>query len=190
MAIENAMDVGVVSRHSGHAVKIGAVQIQPLQRSFTMANMRYSESGLRLTKRFEGLELSAYQDQGGVWTVGYGHTGPNVHGGLTITEEQAEQLLESDVAASVTCVNRAVTAAVEQHHFDALVDFAFNLGAASLLTSTLLRHVNAGQFAEAAQQFLMWDHCKGVVVPGLLRRRQAEMEMFLQSVVELEAVGA
>jgi lysozyme len=83
-----------------------------------------------------------------------------------------------------------VTAAVEQHHFDALVDFAFNLGAASLLTSTLLRHVNAGQFAEAAQQFLMWDHCKGVVVPGLLRRRQAEMEMFLQSVVELEAVGA
>jgi lysozyme len=155
-----------------------------------MANFSYSAAGLGLTKRFEGLELSAYQDQGGVWTIGYGHTGPNVHGGLTITEEQAEQLLESDIAAAVTCVNRAVKAPIEQHHFDALVDFVFNLGPTSLLTSTLLRHVNAGRFAEAAQQFLLWDHCKGVVVPGLLRRRHAEMEMFLQSVVDLEAVEA
>jgi lysozyme len=155
-----------------------------------MANMRYSEAGLRLTKRFEGLELSAYQDQGGVWTIGYGHTGPNVHGGLTITEEQAEQLLESDLAAAVACVNRAVKVELEQNQFDALVDFVFNLGAASLLTSTMLRHLNAGRMADAAQQFPLWDHCKGVVVPGLLRRRQAEMEMFLQQVVELEAVEA
>ena len=155
-----------------------------------MANMRYSEAGLRLTKQFEGLELSAYQDQGGVWTIGYGHTGPNVRNGLTITEDQAEQLLESDIAGSVACVNRAVTTSIEQHRFDALVDFVFNLGAASLLTSTLLRHINAGQLEEAAAQFLLWDHCKGVVVPGLLNRRRAEMEMFLQPLVQLEAVGA
>jgi len=154
-----------------------------------MASFSYSETGLALTRQFEGLKLSGYQDQGGVWTIGFGHTGPNVHGELTITEEQAEQLLDSDVAASVMCVNRAATTEINQNQFDALVDFVFNLGAASLLTSTLLRDVNAGRFQDAAQQFLLWDHCKGVVVPGLLKRRQAEMEMFLQPVAERSAVG-
>lgn len=143
-----------------------------------MAEFTYSDTGLSLTKQFEGLSLTSYQDQVGVWTIGYGHTGPNVHGGMTITEEQAELLLESDVAAAVTGVNRAVTAQIEQNHFDALVDFAFNLGCASLLTSTLLRLINTPDLTAAAPQFLLWDHAGGVVVPGLLRRRQAEMDLF------------
>lgn len=143
-----------------------------------MAKFTYSDAGLNLTKQFEGLSLTSYQDQVGVWTIGYGHTGPNVHGGMTITEAQAELLLESDVAAAVTGVNRAVTAQIQQNHFDALVDFAFNLGCASLLSSTLLRLINAGDLAAAAPQFLLWDHAGGVVVPGLLRRRQAEMDLF------------
>jgi lysozyme len=148
-----------------------------------MANFQYSGKGFELTKQFEGLRLSAYQDQGGVWTIGYGHTGPNVYGGLTITEDQADQLLASDIAGAVTAVNNAVTAEISQEQFDALVDFVFNLGAASLLTSTLLRDVNSGDFADAAPEFLKWDHCKGVVIPGLLRRRQAEMELFQQAPV-------
>ncbi|HUZ96729.1 MAG TPA: lysozyme, partial [Edaphobacter sp.] len=65
-----------------------------------------------------------------------------------------------------------------QHHFDALVDFVFNLGCARLLGSTLLRHVNAGEFDLAAPQFLLWDHAGGIVVQGLLKRRQAEMALF------------
>ncbi len=148
-----------------------------------MNSFTYSDQGLALTKEFEGLQLKAYQDQGGVWTIGYGHTGPNVHGGLVLTSDQADQLLESDVAASVTAVNRAVTVELEQYQFDALVDFVFNLGATSLLTSTLLKRVNAGDFNNAAPQFLLWDHCKGQVIPGLLRRRQAEMSMFQQAAV-------
>jgi len=143
-----------------------------------MANFSYSNAGLALTKSFEGLELTAYQDQVGVWTIGYGHTGSGVHGGLVITQEQADQLLESDVAGSVACVNRAVTSDISQNQFDALVDFTFNLGCSTLLSSTLLRFVNAGDFAEAAPQFLRWDHAGGVVVPGLLRRRQQEMTLF------------
>ncbi len=143
-----------------------------------MSNLKYSDSGLNLTKQFEGLSLTSYQDQVGVWTIGYGHTGRSIHGGMTITEEQAGVLLESDVAAAVTGVNRMVTSEIEQHHFDALVDFAFNLGVSALLHSTLLRLVNAGDFTTAAPQFLLWDHAGGVVVPGLLRRRQAEMELF------------
>jgi lysozyme len=143
-----------------------------------MANLTYSDSGLELTKEFEGLNLNSYQDQVGVWTIGYGHTGPSVHGGLTITQDQADQLLLSDIAASVICVNRAVTAEINQNQFDALVDFVFNLGCAALLSSTLLRDLNAGDFEAVAPQFLLWDHAGGVVIPGLLRRRQAESNLF------------
>jgi lysozyme len=143
-----------------------------------MTNFKYGEAGLALTKGFEGLRLEAYADQGGVWTVGYGHTGPGVYAGLAITEDQAETLLISDIAGAVACVNRLVTAKVNQNQFDALVDFTFNLGCASLAQSTLLRTVNAGDFQGAGAQFLRWDHIRGVVVMGLARRRQAEVVLF------------
>jgi lysozyme len=147
-----------------------------------MANFTYSENGLALTKRSEGLELKAYADSGGVWTIGYGHTGPDVHAGLTITQAEADQLLESDVAGAVTAVNRLVTSAINQNQFDALVDFTFNLGAVTLAHSTLLRDVNAGKFGAAGPQFLLWDHVKGTVVPGLLTRREAEEKLFNEPV--------
>ena len=143
-----------------------------------MANYCYSDAGFALTQKFEGLRLVAYQDQVGVWTIGYGHTGLEVHGGLTINQDQADLLLHSDIAGAVACVNRAVTASISQCQFDALVDFVFNLGCARLLGSTLLRHVNAGEFDLAAPQFLLWDHAGGMVVPGLLVRRQAEAGLF------------
>ena len=143
-----------------------------------MSNFSYSDAGFALTKKFEGLRLVAYQDQVGVWTVGYGHTGPEVHEGLTISPQQADQLLRSDISSAVACVNRAVTAEISQYQFDALVDFVFNLGCGRLLSSTLLRHINAGEFDQAAPQFLLWDRAGGVVVSGLLLRRQAEMALF------------
>ena len=147
-------------------------------RDIDMSDYVYSNTGLTLTKHFEGCELSAYADQGGVWTIGYGHTGPGVYAGLTITQEQAETFLLSDLAGAVSCVNSLVTSEIAQYQFDALVDFTFNLGCASLANSTLLRYVNASDFADAADQFLRWDHVRGVVVPGLLRRRQAEVQLF------------
>lgn len=143
-----------------------------------MANLTYSERGQALTRQFEGLRLEAYQDQRGIWTIGYGHTGPSVHEGMRITEAEAEMLLTSDVARAVAGVNRMVTAQVTQHQFDALVDFAFNLGCATLMHSTLLRLVNSGEPAAAASEFPRWDHAGSRPIPGLLRRRQAEMELF------------
>ena len=143
-----------------------------------MLSFSYSVAGVAMTKQLEGLQLTAYQDQAGRWTIGYGHAGPDVHAGLTITQAQAEQLLERDLAAAVACVNRAVTSGINQNQFDALVDFVFNLGCGSLLSSTLLRQVNAGDFTAAAQQFLLWDHAGGLVVPGLLERRRAELQLF------------
>ncbi len=143
-----------------------------------MPNFIYSDNGMNLTKQFEGLRLSAYADQVGVWTIGYGHTGQGVHAGLTITQDQAEAFLASDVAGAVAGVNRLVASAINQNQFDALVDFVFNLGCASLASSTLLRFVNSGDFADATGQFQRWDHAGGVVVPGLLQRRQAEANLF------------
>jgi lysozyme len=143
-----------------------------------MANYKYSSAGLDLTEQFEGCRLTAYQDQVGVWTIGYGHTGADVKQGLTITQDQASILLASDLAWAVTCVNKSVTAAISQNQFDALVDFVFNLGCANFCQSTLLRKVNGGQFADAAKEFMRWNRAGGKVVAGLTRRRQAEADLF------------
>jgi lysozyme len=141
-------------------------------------NLTYSKDGLAITEQFEGCRLVAYQDQVGVWTIGYGHTGSGVASGLTITQDQAIDLLTSDVAASAAYVNAAVTVELQQNEFDALVDFVFNLGRGAFAGSTLLKNLNAGQFDAAATQFDLWDHAGGQVVAGLLRRRQAEQAMF------------
>jgi lysozyme len=143
-----------------------------------MQTFTYSERGLALTKSFEGLSLRAYPDCAGRWTIGYGHTGPDVGEGQAISEFEAEAMLRADLGDAVACVNRAVRVPIAQHQFDALVDFCFNAGRGNFLQSTLLAKVNRGDFAAAAFQFGLWVHAAGEVVPGLVRRRKAEAEMF------------
>ncbi|HEY0163577.1 MAG TPA: lysozyme [Edaphobacter sp.] len=143
-----------------------------------MANFKYSTNGLNLTKQAEGVRLTAYQDSVGVWTIGYGHTGSDVKKGLTITEDQATTLLEADVAWAVTCVNKSVSAAINQNQFDALVDFVFNLGCANFGQSTLLRLLNEDQFEGASEEFPKWNKAKKKVLPGLTKRRAAEQALF------------
>lgn len=141
-------------------------------------NLTYSANGLSLTEQFEGFRLTAYQDQVGVWTIGYGHTGPDVTPLRTITMAQAQALLAQDVRSAASCVNTVVTVKLTQQEFDALVDFVFNLGAGAFKGSTMLRWLNAGDFKGAATQFDLWDRAGGAVVAGLLRRRQAEAALF------------
>ena len=141
-------------------------------------SLTYSGNGLALTEQFEACRLTAYQDQVGVWTIGYGHTGPDVTPKLTITQGQAETLLAHDVGRAADCVNKAVTIELTQNEFDALVDFVFNVGTGAFTGSTLLRVLNAGDLDAAASQFDLWDHAGGAVVAGLLRRRQAETALF------------
>ena len=109
-----------------------------------------SPRGRALIEKFEGLRLTAYQDMVGVWTIGYGHTGPDVKAGLTITQQQAEQLLINDLARFNNGVNALVTVKINQNQFDALISFSYNLGLGSLQQSTLLRLLNAGNFQAAA----------------------------------------
>jgi lysozyme len=148
----------------------------------------YSGKGLALTEQFEGCRLTAYQDQVGVWTIGYGHTGPEVCAAMTITPEDAQALLARDVSNAAAFVNKIVQVQITQEEFDALVDFVFNLGVGSFERSTLLRLLNAGDFASAAAQFALWDRAGGAFVAGLLRRRQAETALFNQEQAGTESV--
>ncbi|WP_321921725.1 lysozyme [Burkholderia sp. BCC1998] len=139
--------------------------------------MNYSLTGKQLTEQFEGCELTAYQDQVGVWTIGYGHTA-GVAPGMTCTQDQAAAWLDQDVQWAVNVVNHAVTVPVTQGEFDAMVDFVFNLGSGNFESSTLLKLLNSGNYDGAAAQFPRWDLAGGKVSAGLLRRRMAEQAEF------------
>jgi lysozyme len=138
---------------------------------------QFSPQGLSLTKQFEGLRLTAYQDVAGIWTIGFGHTG-DVHPGQTITEAQADTLLLSDMAVAIAEVNRLVEVPLTQGQFDALCDFTFNEGVEHITKSTLLRLLNEGDYTAAAQQFSVWVYAGDKVQPGLVRRRAVEQAMF------------
>jgi lysozyme len=140
--------------------------------------MEYSKQGLALTESFESCRQTAYQDIKGIWTIGWGHVGPEVVDGLVWTQNQADTQLVTDLQNAERMVNTYVTVPITQGIFDALVDFAFNLGTNAARGSTLLKLVNAGDMAGAAAQFQLWDHASGVVVAGLLRRRIAEEQEF------------
>ena len=140
-----------------------------------------NDAGLSLIKEFEGYKLTAYQDEVGVWTIGWGCTA-GVTEGMVITDQQAVDMLNAELAQFENDVTNDVTVDLNDNEFAALVSFAYNLGNGSLHGSTLLRLLNAGDRAGAAAQFPLWDHAGHVVDAGLLRRRNAEMALFLTPV--------
>jgi lysozyme len=131
-----------------------------------------------LVRSSEGMRLKAYKDSGGVLSIGYGHTGPDVKAGQTITMQQAEHLLATDIAEAAEAVNRLALPCA-QGQFDALTDFVFNLGETAFANSTLLRKHQLGNFTGAAQEFAKWVHAGGKVLPGLVKRRALEAAMYL-----------
>ena len=139
--------------------------------------MQISKAGLDLIKQFEGLYLKAYSCPAGVPTIGYGHTA-GVAMGQSITQQQADDYLRRDVRQFERAVSRLVRVPLTQGQFDALVSFAFNLGEGALAQSTLLRLLNAGDYAGAAAQLDRWNKAGGRVLPGLVRRRAAERALF------------
>jgi len=145
--------------------------------------MQTSDNGIALIKQFEDCKLTAYQDSVGVWTIGYGWTQPvdgkTIRAGMTIKQETAERLLKTGLVSYESDVSRLVKVRLTQGQFDALVSFTYNLGARSLSTSTLLRKLNAGDYAGAADEFLRWNKAGGKVLNGLTRRREAERALFL-----------
>jgi lysozyme len=159
---------------------------------------RINPAGLRIIQEFEGCRLEAYECLGSLsnrekgrppfWTVGWGHTGPDVHEGLIITKERADELLVEDLRRFERDVESLVTnKAMTDNQFAALVSFAYNVGsdidkddlAEGLGDSSLLRKFNAGDMSGAADEFPKWNKSGGRVLPGLVRRRAAERLLFL-----------
>lgn len=138
-----------------------------------------SSTGEDLIKSFEELRLVAYQDQKGIWTIGWGHTGSEVVEGFTCTPEQAEQWFIEDTQFADNGVNASIHTHVTQNQFDALVSFTFNVGVGAEAHSTMAKLINARNFIGAAAEFPKWDHVNGVVNAGLQRRRLAEQALFL-----------
>lgn len=132
-----------------------------------------------VVREFEGLRLEAYLDTGGVWTIGYGHTGEEVRRGLTIGLAQAETWLTEDLREAEGYVSKLVKVGLTQNQFDALVSFVYNIGGTAFGYSTLLRKLNAGDYEGAANQLLRWNKDNGKVIGGLTNRRKKERELFL-----------
>jgi lysozyme len=135
-------------------------------------------AGKALIQSFETCRFIAYQDQRGVWTIGWGHTA-GVQLGDACTQAQADLWFLADAQWACTAVMATIDVALTQNQFDALVSFTFNVGAGNEAHSTLIRLLNAGDTAGAADQFLVWNHIGGQVNAGLTRRREAERALFL-----------
>ena len=145
--------------------------------------MTQSQDCIDLVAQFEGCKLTAYLCPAGVLTIGYGHTGPDVKPGQTITQDRARQLLAADLAKFAAGVNELCNGwRITQGMFDALVSFAYNLGLGALAGSTLLRLLRAGDVQGAAKQFDRWNKAAGKVLPGLVKRRAAERDLFLKGI--------
>ena len=148
--------------------------------------MRFTAAAKELIKRLEGCRLAAYRDQGGVWTVGYGHTGPEVHPGVVWTQAQADEALNDDLQRFCLGVERQVAKAprpLNDNQFSALVIFAFNVGTMALWSSTAMHHIQAGQLDLVPAALALWNKVRdasGVPVMNaiLVKRRAAEGELW------------
>jgi lysozyme len=148
--------------------------------------MRMSEKGLTLLKEFEGCILKAYKCPAGVWTIGYGSTGPHVKPGMVITKRYALDLLTEDLDRFEKAVIKAVSPTLpEQEEFDAMVSLAFNIGIGAFSKSSVVRNYKKGDRSSAASAFGMWNKARVngnlVVLAGLTRRRAAEKQLFLSA---------
>jgi lysozyme len=137
-----------------------------------------TDEGIRLIRHFEGCRLTAYHDPVGILTIGYGHTGADVRQGMTITQDQADALLGEDLMKFAQGVRRVVPSTINHAQFSACVSLAYNVGLGAFEVSTLLKRIGANEYWDAANEFTRWNKAGGKVLPGLLRRRWAERDLF------------
>jgi lysozyme len=150
--------------------------------------MQPTDRALAIIREFEGCRLTAYKCPAGVWTIGWGATGPGIYKGVVWTQDQADRRLLSDVAATAHGVSQLLgNAPTTQGQFDALISFAYNVGTdidsdstpEGLGDSTLLKKHLRGDFAGAAAEFPKWNKAKGRILPGLTKRREKEEWLYV-----------
>lgn len=132
-----------------------------------------------LIRRFEGLRLKAYLCPAGVWTVGYGSTGPDIKPGVSWSKEKAEERMREQAQGFVSAAQKLCPRLYlsEPEKTAAIADFAYNLGATRLAGSTLRKKVNAGDWPAAQRELRKWVFGGGVKLPGLVIRREAEAKL-------------
>ena len=139
--------------------------------------MKCSQEGLALIKKFEGCRLKAYRCSANVLTIGYGHTG-GVKEDDTISQPEADELLEKDIAKFEEYVSDNVIVELKQNQFDALVAWTFNLGVGNLRNSTMLKKLNEADYDSIPFEMRRWNKAGGKPLDGLIRRRKAEGLLF------------
>ena len=139
--------------------------------------MKCSQEGLALIKKFEGCRLKAYRCSANVLTIGYGHTG-GVKEDDTISQPEADELLENDIAKFEEYVSDNVIVELKQYQFDALVAWTFNLGVGNLRNSTMLKKLNEADYDSIPFEMRRWNKAGGKTLDGLIRRRKAEGLLF------------
>jgi lysozyme len=148
--------------------------------------MKTNQKGIELLKEFEGFRANSYLCPANVWTIGYGHTSaagePKVYSGQKITKKQAEEILKQDLEKFEFVVESSVQVPLTENQFSALVSFVYNIGSSAFKSSTLLRKLNAKDYLGAADEFKRWNKGGGRVLQGLVRRREAERELFLENI--------
>lgn len=141
--------------------------------------MNINDAGLEIIKRNEGCELNAYFDVVGIPTIGYGHTA-NVSMGMTVTQEEADEMLKDDLDLFEQGVEKAIgESAVTENQFSAMVSLSYNIGLTAFRRSTVLRKHLEEDYEAAANAFLMWNKAGGRVFTGLTRRRHEERQLYL-----------
>lgn len=143
-----------------------------------MTTRTITQEGLDFIQDVEGCKLYAYLDTGGVWTIGVGHTGPEVVKGLTCTMEQAMQWLKEDSEEAQEAIRQSVEGLLTQNQFNALVSFVFNVGVDAFKKSTMLKLINKGNFDGASKEFTKWNKDNGKEILGLTKRRLLEQAIF------------
>ena len=133
---------------------------------------------LGLIKKWEGLRLTAYQCSAGVWTIGYGSTGPGIAKGVKWTQAQADKRLDDDLRRFAGGVFAAVSRQATPEQLGAMISLAYNIGIGAFRSSTLLRKFNGGDVIGAGDQFLRWNRAGGKVIDGLTNRRRDELAVY------------
>ena len=156
--------------------------------------MKVSQKCIDQIKKDEGVRNKPYQCPALLWTVGVGHVIDPNHAKVPMADrkqlpiptgwdrvlsaDEIDDILRTDLARFEAGVLRLIKVPLTQGQFDALVSFSFNVGLGNLQNSTLRMKVNRSEFEAAAEQFLVWTKAGGKVLPGLVKRRTHEKEMF------------
>lgn len=140
--------------------------------------MKLNDQGIDLIKEFEGCQLDAYLDMVGKPTIGYGTTGTDIHLGLHWTQEDCDKILLADLDHVQMQIKKVLDVDLTDNEFSALCSLVYNIGIGNFKSSTMLHCLNEREWDLAAAEFSKWDHAGGREVPGLLKRRLAEKELF------------